>query len=81
DPYSKPKIMFSNGDTTNVIKISDSNELDQKAVWNLSKFFEYNEKLKASKRINVPKDALKLKEQLERLGYKVVNQDGNIIYT
>nr|WP_318027597.1 putative immunoglobulin-blocking virulence protein [Mycoplasmopsis bovis] len=81
DRFSKPKIMFSNGDVTDSIRISDSNTLDSKAIWNLSKFFEYNEKLKSTKSIKVPENASALKEQLTKLGYRVESSDGNITYT
>lgn len=81
DRFSKPKIMFSNGDVTVSIRISDSNTLDSKAIWNLSKFFEYNEKLKSTKSIKVPENASALKEQLTKLGYRVESSDGNITYT
>lgn len=81
DQYSKPKIMFSNGDVTDSIRISDSKKLDSQAIWNLSKFFEYNEKLKSTKSIKVPENATELRDQLINLGYKVENSDGNITYT
>lgn len=73
--------MFSNGDVTDSIRISDSKKLDSKAIWNLSKFFEYNEKLKSTKSIKVPENATELRDQLINLGYRVESSDGNITYT
>lgn len=77
----KPKIMFSNGDTTNTIKISSKERLSSEGLTNLNKFFQLNDVLRASKKIIVPEGANELISQLQGAGFNVeVGTDG-ITYT
>ncbi|MCE6061565.1 putative immunoglobulin-blocking virulence protein [Mycoplasmopsis agalactiae] len=77
----KPKIMFSNGDTTNTIKISSKERLSSEGLANLNKFFQLNDVLRASKKIIVPEGASELISQLQGAGFNVeVGTDG-ITYT
>ncbi|WP_331696978.1 putative immunoglobulin-blocking virulence protein [Mycoplasmopsis agalactiae] len=73
----KPKIMFSNGDTTNTIKISSKERLSSEGLTNLNKFFQLNDVLRASKKIIVPEGASELISQLQGAGFNVeVGTDG-----
>lgn len=67
----KPKIMFSNGDTTNTIKISSKERLSSEGLTNLNKFFQLNDVLRASKKIIVPEGANELISQLQGAGFNV----------
>lgn len=77
----KPKIMFSNGDTTNSIKISSNEKLSSDGLANLNKFFQLNDALKASKKIIVPKDASELISQLKGAGFNVEVGTEGFTYT
>lgn len=54
--------MFSNGDVIDLIRISDFKKLDLKVIWNLFKFFEYNEKFKLIKSIKVFENVIELRD-------------------
>ncbi|SYV95910.1 Uncharacterised protein [Mycoplasma putrefaciens] len=71
--FDPPKIYFSNGNNTRVIKITDSNLLSEPAKTNLRRYFKFNEMLKSTQTIEVPIGATQLKTQLEQMGYKVQN--------
>nr|WP_318030763.1 hypothetical protein [Mycoplasmopsis bovis] len=77
----KPKIMFSNGSTTNSIKISSKEKLSSDGLTNLNKFFQLNDALKASKKIIVPKDASELISQLQGAGFNVEVGTEGFTYT
>nr|WP_318028751.1 hypothetical protein [Mycoplasmopsis bovis] len=76
-----PKIMFSNGSTTNSIKISSKEKLSSDGLTNLNKFFQLNDALKASKKIIVPKDASELISQLQGAGFNVEVGTEGFTYT
>nr|VZR97470.1 hypothetical protein MF5295_00327 [Mycoplasma feriruminatoris] len=68
----KPKINFSNGNSTRGIRIKGNNELTESARKNLEKYFEYSDSLKfGGKQIQVDSSSTKLKEQLKSWGYNV----------
>nr|VZR99930.1 hypothetical protein MF5582_00335 [Mycoplasma feriruminatoris] len=68
----KPKINFSNGNSTKGIRIKGTNELTESARKNLEKYFEYSDSLKfGGKQIQVDSSSTKLKEQLKSWGYNV----------
>ncbi|MCE6056303.1 putative immunoglobulin-blocking virulence protein [Mycoplasmopsis agalactiae] len=67
----RPKILFSNGDTTNTIKISSKERLSSEGLTNLNKFFQLNDALKANKKIIVPDGASELISQLQGSGFTV----------
>ncbi|WP_434341649.1 putative immunoglobulin-blocking virulence protein [Mycoplasma putrefaciens] len=71
NPVEKPKIYFSNGNNTKIMKITGNSQLDEAAKANLKRYFEFNEMLKQNKTIVVSSEATQLKEQLISLGYKV----------
>ncbi|AEM68710.1 putative immunoglobulin-blocking virulence protein [Mycoplasma putrefaciens] len=73
NPMERPKILFSNGNVTKRIKITDSNLLNEQGKENLRKYFDFNEMLKSTQSIEIPTGATELKNQLESLGYKVQN--------
>ncbi|UUM25808.1 putative immunoglobulin-blocking virulence protein [Mycoplasmopsis agalactiae] len=77
----KPKIMFSNGDTTNTIKISSKERLSSEGLTNLNKFFQLNDVLRASKKIIVPEGARDLISQLQGAGFNVETGTEGITYT
>ncbi|WFQ95050.1 putative immunoglobulin-blocking virulence protein [Mycoplasma feriruminatoris] len=68
----KPKINFSNGNSTRGIRIKGTNELTESARKNLEKYFEYSDSLKFNgKQIQVDSSSTVLKEQLRSWGYNV----------
>ncbi|WP_415385108.1 putative immunoglobulin-blocking virulence protein [Mycoplasma feriruminatoris] len=68
----KPKINFSNGNSTKGIRIKATNELTESARKNLEKYFEYSDSLKFNgNQIQVDSTSTKLKEQLKSWGYNV----------
>ncbi|TKA59391.1 hypothetical protein MBOVa_2740 [Mycoplasmopsis bovis 8790] len=77
----KPKIMFSNGDTTNTIKISSKETLSSEGLTNLNKFFQLNDVLRASKKIIVPEGASELISQLQGAGFNVETGTEGITFT
>ncbi|WFQ93385.1 Immunoglobulin binding protein MIB [Mycoplasma feriruminatoris] len=68
----KPKINFSNGNSTRGIRIKGNNELTESARKNLEKYFEYSDSLKfGGNQIQVDSSSTVLKEQLKSWGYNV----------
>ncbi|WFQ90056.1 putative immunoglobulin-blocking virulence protein [Mycoplasma feriruminatoris] len=76
--FEKPKIHFSNGNTTKKMRIKGNN-LDPTAIENLKKYFEYNEVLKANKIIQVDSGNSSLFQQLKDLGFNVETSSSVII--
>ncbi|WP_434328891.1 putative immunoglobulin-blocking virulence protein [Mycoplasma capricolum subsp. capricolum] len=74
----KPKLHFSNGNVTKEMKITGTT-LDQAAIDNLSKYFEYNESLKANRIIQVESSNSELATKLRDLGYNVKTETSTII--
>ncbi|QVK02543.1 putative immunoglobulin-blocking virulence protein [Mycoplasma mycoides] len=68
----KPKINFSNGNSTRGIRIKGTSELTESGRKNLEKYFDYSDSLKfAGKQIQVDANSTKLKEQLRSWGYSL----------
>ncbi|WP_434336001.1 putative immunoglobulin-blocking virulence protein [Mycoplasma capricolum subsp. capricolum] len=74
----KPKLHFSNGNTTTKMRIKGSS-LDDAAIENLKKYFEYNESLKANKIIQIDSGNSTLENQLRNLGFTVESSTSSII--
>lgn len=74
----KPKLHFSNGNTTTKMRIKGAS-LDDSAIENLKKYFEYNEALKANKIIQVDSGNSALESQLRNLGFTVESSTNSII--
>ncbi|AIA29351.1 membrane protein [Mycoplasmopsis californica] len=80
-PYEKGKIAFSNGNTTQEIKINSTTILSANAIHNLHKFIEFarnNNEFKGTIIIQLGAD--ELKAQLEQAGFKVEQRDGDLEY-
>ncbi len=80
----QPKIFFSNGYSTNSMKITlkqGHTKLDPAAIDNLNKYYQYSDALKAGgKKVKVDSNATELKTQLQQLGF-MVEEDNGLTFT